>query len=132
MSIELTTAVLFGGFILLLAAGLPLLFALGSTAISGTYFLWGPQALAMVPVFAALMLLVRGLPMLLLSRPDLDGPARQALALHAGTQLPLVVAIAAIAVRNGDMPGWQAASLVGAGILTVLVYPTLGLRRLAR
>lgn len=48
MSIELTTAVLFGGFILLLAAGLPLLFALGSTAIIGTYFLWGPQALAMV------------------------------------------------------------------------------------
>jgi tripartite ATP-independent transporter DctM subunit len=48
VSIELTTAVLFGGFILLLAAGLPLLFALGSTAIIGTYFLWGPQALAMV------------------------------------------------------------------------------------
>ena len=48
MSIELTTAVLFGGFILLLAAGLPLVFALGSTAIIGTYFLWGPHALAMV------------------------------------------------------------------------------------
>ncbi|TQF79871.1 TRAP transporter large permease subunit [Elioraea sp. Yellowstone] len=48
MSIELTTVVLFGGFILLLAAGLPLVFALGSTAIIGTYFLWGPQALAMV------------------------------------------------------------------------------------
>jgi tripartite ATP-independent transporter DctM subunit len=48
VSIELTTVVLFGGFILLLAAGLPLVFALGSTAIIGTYFLWGPQALAMV------------------------------------------------------------------------------------
>jgi tripartite ATP-independent transporter DctM subunit len=48
VSIELTTVVLFGGFILLLAAGLPLVFALGSTAIIGTFFLWGPQALAMV------------------------------------------------------------------------------------
>lgn len=90
------------------------------------------RALAMVPVFAALMLVVRGLPVLLLARGDLDGPRRQALALHAGTQLPLVVAIAAIAVQGGAMPPWQAASLVGGGVLTMLVYPTLGLRRLGR
>ena len=90
------------------------------------------RALAMVPVFAALMLAVRGLPVLLLAREDLDGPGRQALALHAGTQLPLVVAIAAIAVQGGAMPGWQAASLVGGGVLTMLVYPTLGLHRLRR
>ena len=90
------------------------------------------HALAMVPVFALLMLVVRGLPVLLLARDDLDAPARQALALHAGTQLPLVVAIAAIAVQGGVMPPWQAASLVGGGVLTMLVYPTLGLRRLGR
>ncbi len=77
------------------------------------------------------MLLVRGLPLLLLTRRDLDAPRRRALALHAGTQLPLVVAIATIATARGQMPGWQAASLVGAGIVTMLVYPTLGLRRLA-
>ena len=73
-----------------------------------------------------------GLPVLWLARGDLDAPRRQALALHAGTQLPLVVAIAAIAVQGGVMPGWQAASLVGGGVLTMLVYPTLGLHRLAR
>jgi tripartite ATP-independent transporter DctM subunit len=48
MSTELATVVLFGGFIALIALGLPLVFALGSVAIVGTYFLWGPQALAMV------------------------------------------------------------------------------------
>jgi len=48
MSPELASIVLFGGFIALIALGLPLLFALGSVAIIGTYFLWGPQALAMV------------------------------------------------------------------------------------
>ncbi len=90
------------------------------------------RALAMVPVFAALMLAVRGLPMLLLARGELDAPRRQALALHAGTQLPLVVAIAAIAVQGGVMPPWQAASLIGGGVLTMLVYPTLGLHRLTR
>mgnify|MGYP000753536565 CR=1 FL=1 len=52
----------------------------------------------MVPVFATFMLLVRGLPLLLLARADLDVPQRRALALHAGTQLPLVVAIATVAV----------------------------------
>lgn len=48
MSTELASLLLFGGFIALLALGLPLVFALGSVAIIGTYFLWGPQALAMV------------------------------------------------------------------------------------
>jgi len=48
VSPELASLFLFGGFILLIALGLPLVFALGSVAIIGTYFLWGPQALAMV------------------------------------------------------------------------------------
>lgn len=48
MSAELATVVLFGGFIGLIALGLPLVFSLGSVAVIGTYFLWGPQALAMV------------------------------------------------------------------------------------
>lgn len=109
---------------------IPVFFLASGMRIDLPGLLGSPRALVMVPVFAALMLLVRGLPALLLTRQDLDPPRRQALALHTGTQLPLVVAIAAIAERSGAMPGWQAASLVGAGIVTVLVYPTLGLRRL--
>ncbi|HWV80019.1 MAG TPA: TRAP transporter large permease subunit [Hyphomicrobiaceae bacterium] len=45
MSIEVITVLLFGSFLLLMAAGLPLVFSLGSAAIIGTYFLWGPEAL---------------------------------------------------------------------------------------
>lgn len=45
MSIELVTVLLFGSFLLLMVAGLPLVYALGSAAIIGTYFLWGPEAL---------------------------------------------------------------------------------------
>lgn len=44
----------------------------------------------------------------------------------------VVAVFAAIAVQGGVMPPWQAASLVGGGVLTMLVYPTLGLRRLGR
>lgn len=45
MSIEVVTLVLFGGLVVLLVAGLPLVFALGGVAVIGTYFLWGPNAL---------------------------------------------------------------------------------------
>jgi tripartite ATP-independent transporter DctM subunit len=48
MNVELATILLFGGFIGLIALGLPLVFSLGSVAVIGTYFLWGPHALAMV------------------------------------------------------------------------------------
>lgn len=111
---------------------IPVFFLASGMHIDLPALITSPQALLMVPVFAVLMLLVRGLPLLLLTRGDLDAPRRRALALHAGTQLPLVVAIATIAAARGQMPGWQAASLVGAGIVTMLVYPTLGLRCLAQ
>lgn len=111
---------------------IPIFFIASGMRLDMVALFTDPRAITMVPVFALLMLAVRGLPVLLLARGDLDGPRRQALALHAGTQLPLVVAIAAIAVQGGAMPGWQAASLVGGGVVTMLVYPTLGLHRLRR
>jgi tripartite ATP-independent transporter DctM subunit len=45
VSIELVTLILFGSFLLLMLAGVPLVFALGGAATIGTYFLWGPNAL---------------------------------------------------------------------------------------
>jgi len=50
MSIELITVILFGSFILLMIAGVPLVFALGSAAVIGTYYLWGPAALYAVGI----------------------------------------------------------------------------------
>ena len=42
------TLLVFGLFLVFLAMGLPVVFALGGTAVIATYFLWGPQALHMV------------------------------------------------------------------------------------
>lgn len=84
-----------------------------------------PAALTAIPAFALLMLVVRGLPALILYRRVLPVRERIALALHTGTQLPLVVAISALAVNAGEMPGWIGASLVTAAVLTVVVYPAL-------
>ena len=87
-----------------------------------------PVALLMVPLYAALMLVARGLPALVLYRADLSLPQRIGLALHSGTQLSLVVAITSIAVHRGLMPGAQGAALVGGGILTTILYPAIARR----
>ena len=84
-----------------------------------------PHALLLVPLFAAVMLAARGLPALLLYRDLLGRRGRIGLALHSGTQLPLVVAITGIAVERGVMPGEQAAAMVGGGMLSLLVFPSL-------
>ncbi len=85
------------------------------------------RALIELPLFLALFLLVRGLPAMLLYRDVLSGTERKALALLSATQLPLVVAITTIGVDSGNMRTSTAAALVGAGALSVLIYPALAL-----
>jgi hypothetical protein len=86
------------------------------------------SALVMVPVYAALMLLVRGLPALFLYRTTPPKPQRIALAFHLGTQISLVVPITRIAVQRGIMSGAQGAAMVGGAILTTLVFPEVAAR----
>jgi Kef-type K+ transport system membrane component KefB len=73
----------------------------------------------------ALMLVVRGLPVLLVYRRVLSPRERVQTALVSATALPLLVALAEIGLRNGTMLPENAAALVGAGVLTVLVFPAL-------
>jgi hypothetical protein len=47
--------------------------------------------------------------------------------LLSATELPLVVAIAEIGVRSGRLKEETAASLVGAGMASVLLFPIAGL-----
>ena len=90
-------------------------------------------ALLQLPMFLALFLVVRGLPALLIARRDLDIRSRVALGLLSAAQLPLVVVIAEIGVRSGRLVPETAASLVGAGMASVLLFPVaaLALRRAA-
>jgi Kef-type K+ transport system membrane component KefB len=86
------------------------------------------STMAKVPLFLALMLVIRGTPALLLYRGVLPGRDRLALAFLSSAQLPLVVAITTIAVGEGHMRSSTAAALVGAAILSTLIYPLVGLR----
>jgi Kef-type K+ transport system membrane component KefB len=79
-------------------------------------------------VFFLLFLVVRGTPALLLYCGVLDARERAALAFMSSTQLPLVLAITTLAVETGHMRPSTAAALVGAAVLSTLVFPILGLR----
>ena len=79
-------------------------------------------------VFFGMFLVVRGIPALVLYRQDLDRRDRIALALFSSTQLPLVIAITTLAQEGGHMRSSTAASLIGAAVLSTLVYPIAGLR----
>ncbi|MDP9189779.1 MAG: cation:proton antiporter [Actinomycetota bacterium] len=85
-------------------------------------------ALKMV-MFVGLFLVVRGVPALLLYRGELPALRdRIALGLFFSTELPLVVAITAIAVDQGHMLASTAAGLVGAAIISTLVFPLIAMR----
>jgi Kef-type K+ transport system membrane component KefB len=86
-----------------------------------------PSALALVPGFALLFLLVRGIPVWLLYRHEIDRADRLPLALFSAAALPLLVAITEIGTEVGVMHNDEAASLVGAGMLSILAYPLIAL-----
>jgi Kef-type K+ transport system membrane component KefB len=79
-------------------------------------------------LFLALFLVVRGTPALLLYGGVLGARDRTALAFFCATELPLVVAITTVAIDEGHMHSDTAAGLVGAAIISTLVYPLIGLR----
>jgi Kef-type K+ transport system membrane component KefB len=85
-------------------------------------------ALLTVPMFVGLFLVVRGVPALLLYRSELALRDRFALAVYSATELPLVVAITTLAIETGHMKSSTAAGLVGAAILSTLIFPLLAAR----
>jgi Kef-type K+ transport system membrane component KefB len=106
---------------------IPFFFITSGMALDLSALVESTRALIELPVFLGLFLLVRGLPALLLYRSVLATRERQSLALLSATQLPLVVAITTIGVDTGHMRPSTAAALVGAGVLSVLLYPSLAL-----
>lgn len=80
-------------------------------------------AILKLGMFFGLFLVVRGAPALLLYRRVLPPRERAALAFYSATELPLVVAITTLAVDAGHMKTSTAAGLVGAAMLSTLVFP---------
>jgi Kef-type K+ transport system membrane component KefB len=85
------------------------------------------EALGKLALFLGLFLVVRGVPALLLYRHVLNARDRMALAFYCATELPLVVAITTIAIDAGEMKASTAAGLVGAAMLSTLIFPFVGM-----
>jgi Kef-type K+ transport system membrane component KefB len=78
-----------------------------------------------VLVFFLLLLAIRGLPSMLIYRKLLPLRQRVEMTFITATALPLLVALAEIGLRDGKMLPSNAAALVGAGALSVLVFPAI-------
>jgi Kef-type K+ transport system membrane component KefB len=76
-------------------------------------------------VLFLLLLVVRGLPALLVYRRALSPNERTQMVFITATTLPLLVALAHIGLESGTMIAENAAALVGAGVLSVLVFPAV-------
>jgi len=79
---------------------------------------------AIAILFLGLLLLVRGASALLWLR-ELGARQAAALAVFGATALPLIVASVTIGTERGAISAQVGASLIGAGMLSVLAYPLL-------
>jgi Kef-type K+ transport system membrane component KefB len=84
-----------------------------------------------VPLFFAMLTIARGVPVLFLRR-DLSRAELLPSAFLQATSLSFIVVATQIGVELGELRPINAASLVAAGMLSVLLFPALALRLLDR
>jgi Kef-type K+ transport system membrane component KefB len=86
-----------------------------------------PAGLALGALFLGLLIVVRGTPSLVWRR-ELGGRNTLGLALFSATGLPLIVAVVGIGTERGAISTEVGASLIGAGMFSVLLFPLLATR----
>jgi Kef-type K+ transport system membrane component KefB len=129
---ETPEAAVFQGKLEAIGFGLfvPVFFIVSGARLDLKSFGSHPGALAAIPMFLALLLLSRGLPVLLCYRTAVTARDRWALGLYAATGLPLIVVVTTIGADDGYIASQTAAALVAAGVVSVLVLPALASRLL--
>ncbi|MBV9581935.1 MAG: cation:proton antiporter [Chloroflexi bacterium] len=106
---------------------IPIFFIVSGMQFDLRGLLQSGAAVLLVPLVAVLFLVVRGVPAYLVSGRALPASARPPLALFAATELPLVIAITDRGVAVGDVSAPLATAMVAAGMLSVFLFPPLGL-----
>src|ERR687895_226668 len=87
--------------------------------------------LLMVPIFLAALLAARGIPAIVYRRA-IDGRHAAIAGVLQATSLPFIVAATAIGLELGLIDAAGSAALIGAGLLSVLIFPLAGLLLLKR
>jgi Kef-type K+ transport system membrane component KefB len=104
---------------------IPIFFVSTGVAFDFDALFESPSTLLKVLMFLALLLLARGVPVWLVHRRSAPGGEAVAIALYAATALPLIVAITTVGVETDRMRPSNAAALVAAGMVSVLVFPVV-------
>jgi len=112
------TAIAFGMFV-------PIFFIVTGMSFDLDALTDKPGTVLRVPVFLLLFLVVRGVPTMIAQRNEMGRADRIAAALLASTALPVVVAITKIGLDRNAMLPENAAALVAAGMLSVLIFPAV-------
>ena len=104
---------------------IPIFFVTSGMKLDIVSILENPERLLL---FFVLLFVVRGLPQLFMYRGHLDRVQRWQMVFLTATALPLLVALADVGTESGLMLPENAAALVGAGALSVLVFPLVATR----
>lgn len=106
----------------------PVFFIVSGMSFNVSALLESTESLLRVPVFLGALLLVRGVPSWYFNRKaGLSRREALRLGLMMSATFPLVVAITEIGRDTGQMREENAAALVGAGMLSVFLFPLLAL-----
>ena len=110
----------------------PIFFVVSGTRIDLKALFSQPSSALVVPGFLLLMLVVRAIPTFLVYRKGLERGQRRALAVMSATGLPLIVVITTIATENDYLSSADAAAMVAAGMLSVVILPAVSIALLGR
>jgi Kef-type K+ transport system membrane component KefB len=110
---------------------IPVFFVSVGLAFNLDALLASAETVLRVPIFLVALLAVRGLPAIVYRR--LIGPRRTVVAgLLQATSLPFIVAASMIGVELGVISEATSAALIGAGLLSVLIFPLVAATILGR
>jgi Kef-type K+ transport system membrane component KefB len=106
----------------------PVFFIVSGMRLRFDLFVQHPSSLLAIPAYLALLLVVRGVPTYAVYQRVLPGAERISLSMLAATGLPLIIVVTTIGTDAGYLSPQNAAALVTAGVLTVLILPALAVR----
>jgi Kef-type K+ transport system membrane component KefB len=102
---------------------IPIFFIVSGARLDISSIIENPSLLL---IFLALLLLVRGVPQFFLYRRAIPkAKERAGYSLYVATALPIIVAVTSVELSAGIMRPSVAAALVGAGALSVLIFPLI-------
>ena len=109
---------------------IPIFFIVSGARLDPSALRWWPDALVVVPTLSLALLVARGLPVLLFRLDQANETL--GVGLLCATSLPFIVTATQLGLAQGRLDATTAAALTTAGLLSVCVFPALGVRALQR